>query len=587
MFEEHQVIITSEQIGSGKYSLVNLPEVLSFQINRSLMQNGIISKENSPFIIPSLINMNRFYSPQNVPSEYFLNSILMHSGSLNSGHYYLYVYDFSNSRFIKYDDEIIKYVSIQEVIDDSFGRINPNACSAGAFYIRSDIAYKSPFEALKIIYEKDMDKRRFSSQHGPMDFIDLRNKENLEEYTKKHSSLSGFVTNDYILDDASTSDFEDPPCFVSTDEKEANADDDLMDSNEKRLYIKTSLRQKKLLMNLYQQNGDNQSVEWYSLNTAIRLDNCKKFLSRIRRGEDISVTKKHTGRKRKIMGENIRLVESTIKEHPHVSCNDLRILLSNNSINCSRSTVWRCLTQPIPEGSGKVYSFKKLINRAPICDTEENKNIRYMRCKELDQYISNGFQWVCIDETRFEVGYIKKYGWGPKGTRTVNRMKKKGFSASAITAISSEGFAYCQIIRGSVTASVFSCFLNKLREQYPENADIVIWLDNASIHKAAVKAFPQDEETKERMEKEGKRWIPIIFNAAYSPELNPIENIFGIWKCLIEEKITRWNSEDELIDLIANAYMSIDQKAIRKAMERVRRKGFKLVSQMKDLNDLK
>ena len=342
-----------------------------------------------------------------------------------------------------------------------------------------------------------------------------------------------------------------------------------------------------MLMDLFLKYGTNQPIEWYEKQTHIPFSNCRRLLMKIKKGEDISVYSKRTGRKSKITGPFMRLIEAKINEEPTTSCNDLRLMLEVHDLFVAKCIVWRSLTHPIPEGSGKVYSFKKLINRSPTSDSEENKQIRYDRCKELDTYLKNGFDWVCVDETRFEVGYIQKYGWGEKGTRTVYRKKKRGFSGTAIIAISSQGFAYCQFVRGSVTSEVFVAFLIRLRQQFSDDSDIVIWLDNAPIHKAAMKVFPQDEKTKKMMIAQKKRWVPVIFNAAYSPELNPIENVLGVLKDAVETQITKFNSEEELIRLIVKAYVSLDRKIIRKSMERVRRIGFRLASKKEDLNDLR
>ena len=478
---------------------------------------------------------------------------------------------------------------------DTIGNINPQAHSAGLFYIRSDSDFSDPFDDLKNLHFSDdesiesSEDENFQTIHGPFDYIDVRDKENLKKYLDENPSIDSFVTNDFTLESASTSEFEHQPNFVSNDESEEENNMNIQSDApiEKRLYVRTSQSQKSQLMKLYNEFGDDKSVEWYSDKTAIRINNCRKLLCKIRKGENISEVHQKSGRKRKIDLPTMRLIESTLHDNPFTTCHDLKVMLEKDDISVNRSTIWRYLTNGIEDETGKIFSFKKLTNRGPTSDSEENKKIRYERCKELDQYLKNGFEWVCIDETRFEVGYLKKYGWGERGTRTVNRKKKHGFSGTAITAISSEGFAYCQFVRGSVTSDIFLRFLTKLRKQFPQEADIVIWLDNASIHKAAMKVFPQDEQTKKRLKEEGKRWIPVIFNAAYSPELNPIENVLSDWKRIVEEKITRWNSEEELINLITDAYCTMGRRTIRKSMERVRRVGFKLVSEMKDLNDLR
>ena len=95
-------------------------------------------------------------------------------------------------------------------------------------------------------------------------------------------------------------------------------------------------------------------------------------------------------------------------------------------------------------------------------------------------------------------------------------------------------------------------------------------MDNASIHKRA------EEVIKHTNHK-------IVFNAAYSPDLNPIENIIGIWKDLVRKLVVKFNSESELIKLIAKSFGKVNPADIRAAMEHVRNEVFYKVQNNEDL----
>ena len=64
-------------------------------------------------------------------------------------------------------------------------------------------------------------------------------------------------------------------------------------------------------------------------------------------------------------------------------------------------------------------------------------------------------------------------------------------------------------------------------------------MDNARIHKQDV--------IKQLVEPTGNK---VIFGAPYSPEMNPIDNIFGIWKRKVDEEI---GEESVNMDTLVNS----------------------------------
>ena len=86
-------------------------------------------------------------------------------------------------------------------------------------------------------------------------------------------------------------------------------------------------------------------------------------------------------------------------------------------------------------------------------------------------------------------------------------------------------------------------------------AFVVFWVDNCNIHN-------QMEEIVA-----GSRHC-VVFNAAYSPELNPIENIFGLWKRHAERDVPVWTDLLDLIDKIADPFSRMGANHVTAAMER-------------------
>lgn len=109
-------------------------------------------------------------------------------------------------------------------------------------------------------------------------------------------------------------------------------------------------------------------------------------------------------------------------------------------------------------------------------------------------------------ETRFNVSSFYVKG---QSNKLYALHQKKRFSCSGLIAIERNRM-----------------FLNHLIKELNNKETIVFWIDNARI----------DEHAKDQKHK-------VIYNAPYSPEMNPIENILGIWNEKITQVIFKFNSE--------------------------------------------
>ena len=95
----------------------------------------------------------------------------------------------------------------------------------------------------------------------------------------------------------------------------------------------------------------------------------------------------------------------------------------------------------------------------------------------------------------------------------------KGKTFAVIMAVSrEEGLEYYEIYEKSVDVDAFMEFLMCLRLRLI-GQKVALFLDNLSVHHSKkVKSFCD------------KKDLPLIFNLAYSPEYNPIENVFSLVK---------------------------------------------------------
>ena len=98
--------------------------------------------------------------------------------------------------------------------------------------------------------------------------------------------------------------------------------------------------------------------------------------------------------------------------------------------------------------------------------------------------------------------------------------KKQQYSVSMIAAISQDRIVAHQILEGGVDSVIFENFiyqalLSLRKDTDLVDKDIILLMDNAVIHKHS-----QVLETARKMK------VNILFNAEYSPWLNPIEQLF-------------------------------------------------------------
>ena len=123
---------------------------------------------------------------------------------------------------------------------------------------------------------------------------------------------------------------------------------------------------------------------------------------------------------------------------------------------------------------------------------------------------------VSVDETGFCNQYAPRTGYATKGERLYipsGARTRKWFTA--IVAVSTTSPAFFSLLDGSATSASFSAFIDAMT--YPPGTVLV--MDNASIHK-----------TKAVSEALTRRGYIARRSPAYSPEFNPIENVFGAVK---------------------------------------------------------
>jgi len=223
--------------------------------------------------------------------------------------------------------------------------------------------------------------------------------------------------------------------------------------------------------------------------------------------------------------------------------------ISNEFDNLSYSTVRRVLLE---NGIGSYISAKKTL----LTNSRKLTRLRY--CQSMVNF-NSWFSTVFCDESMFCTAYLgSKRVLRLRGTRFdeefLNLIDFSGrISVSVFGLITSRGFGPLIRIQGRLNSSQYCEILEDclpfLQEKFPD--DNYYWLqDNCPVHTS----------------NESMRFIRLNFHGGYihhppySPDLNPIENIWALVKRDLKF-LPKANSEDELFGQIEHIWnlLSVDQ----------------------------
>lgn len=124
---------------------------------------------------------------------------------------------------------------------------------------------------------------------------------------------------------------------------------------------------------------------------------------------------------------------------------------------------------------------------------------------------------VSIDESGFDTRKTPTYGYAKKGQPCIMQYQTSCTRKriSLLMAVSNSGKQQYQLVEGMVDSNIFFDFIADLT--FPRGS--ILLMDNASIHKS--------KHVRDLIASKG---YVLLFTPPYSPEYNPIENIFGIIK---------------------------------------------------------
>lgn len=160
---------------------------------------------------------------------------------------------------------------------------------------------------------------------------------------------------------------------------------------------------------------------------------------------------------------------------------------------------------------------------------------------------------VFLDETWLKTNLCRLRGWAPVGERLVDNSPWGCWETNTLVhAIALDGTRAAMLLDGPLNSVCFAGFCEQFLAPSLKAGDLVV-LDNLPSHKSA--------EAQRIVEGVGAR---LVFLPPYSPDLNPIENLFSKLKQLIRG--FRPETWEELVEATRQALQSISLSDIANAM---------------------
>lgn len=152
-----------------------------------------------------------------------------------------------------------------------------------------------------------------------------------------------------------------------------------------------------------------------------------------------------------------------------------------------------------------------------------------------------------IDETWIKTNMAPIRGWGPKGERLVGFAPDgRWHTLTFLAALRINALTEPCVIDGPINGTIFRAYIDQFLVPTLRPGDIVI-LDNLGSHRSqAVRSSILDAGAK------------LAFLPPYSPDLNPIEQVFAKVKHWM--RMAQARSIDAIHDRIANLVASISER---------------------------
>jgi transposase len=150
--------------------------------------------------------------------------------------------------------------------------------------------------------------------------------------------------------------------------------------------------------------------------------------------------------------------------------------------------------------------------------------------------------FVFLDETGATTAMLSRYGWGPRSERLVDKAPQGHWRTTTFVAgLRETGIIAPLVLDGPMTGTVFRTYVEKVLTPTLQPGDVVV-LDNLPAHKV--------KGVREAILAAG---ASLLYLPPYSPDLNPIEQLFAKLKTLLRKAAARsrealWTTIGHLLD---------------------------------------
>jgi transposase len=141
-------------------------------------------------------------------------------------------------------------------------------------------------------------------------------------------------------------------------------------------------------------------------------------------------------------------------------------------------------------------------------------------------------RFVFIDETGTATNMARRYGRGPLGARLVAAVPHGHWRTTTFVAgLRQSGVIAPLVLDGPMTGTAFRAYVEPFLAPALTPGDVVV-LDNLAAHKVA--------GIRQALAAAG---ASLLYLPPYSPDLNPIEQLFAKFKALLRKAATRTKEE--------------------------------------------
>ncbi|KAG0440624.1 Transposable element Tc3 transposase [Dictyocoela muelleri] len=195
--------------------------------------------------------------------------------------------------------------------------------------------------------------------------------------------------------------------------------------------------------------------------------------------------------------------------------------------------------QRLVKSSG--LSRKRIKRRSNTLNSENHKSLVIEYCARIIGFRNKTV--LFLDESGFNLHVSNSYGYSPINVDAVSFLKpSKGKNISLCAIFSPSGILKYKLIEGAFNGTFFYEFLTEAYDSNVLNSDCVLIMDNVRFHHSPhIKTFFSNNN------------ISYLFLPSYSPELNPIENVFGTLKSYISKRRPKATNKITLMQYITDS----------------------------------